>query len=152
MRAVVSGNSAFLHLGSQSKPAEQFYENVKNGRGPILPFFVTNFQKQLFSLRSSWALILLSGKRFKKKNIFLNSLTKSVISGHECKCMCKQMFLTFETFSNFIFPALVILGLYCLLDGENVFEHEKSISNNFYCCMVHSLYAINVSYIRSCLR
>jgi len=27
------------------------------------------------------------------------------------------MFLTFETFSKFIFPALVILGLYCLLDG-----------------------------------
>jgi len=46
----------------------------------------------------------------------LNS-TPIDIKGHECKCTCKRMFLTFETFSKFIFPALVILGLYCLLDG-----------------------------------
>ena len=38
-------------------------------------------------------------------------------SGHDCKCSCKRMFLTHETFSNICFPILAILGLYCLLDG-----------------------------------
>jgi len=41
------------------------------------------------------------------------------VTGHLCECACKRkrMFLTFETFANFWFPAFLVLGLYCLLDA-----------------------------------
>merc|ERR1712126_390979 len=57
----------------------------------------------------------------------INSTTID-IKGHECKCTCKRMFLRFETFSKFVFPALVILGLYCLLDGG--LNHCKNREEN----------------------
>ena len=42
---------------------------------------------------------------------------------------CKRMFLTFETFANIWFPILLILGIYCLLDGQNLIDYFLSLSS-----------------------
>ena len=32
-------------------------------------------------------------------------------------CVCRRMYLTYETFATYWFPILFALGIYCLLDG-----------------------------------
>jgi len=60
--------------------------------------------------------------------------TNITITGYNCTCACKRMYLTFETFSNIWFWILLILGLWCLINA--VLSHIKDRDWNRTWCPV----------------
>ena len=70
---------------------------------------------QLLALRPHPTVCILSSVQKHVKEVKTQDL------GYNCACACKRMYLTFETFSNIWFWILLILGLWCLLNGQDLF-------------------------------